>query len=375
SVFDEWAQKLEDGTYPEKPTIDTTKLNILENLLAAGNANYSNLFSINIDHILIFIDDDGDGSPDDPKDFIKNFSASQKEEFNKALLDLANAIYDEANCEELTKSNSTLDILKYIVGAYNRNEKLFSHPDQTWENYKKYNFLLTAESLSSSGDTTQSNVGNYVKEFGDYVKALYKKAVENDLKIDDKKSTFYFTESLDKAPSKFEDLCATQFGYHMIVVNNYSTPSTTKSLESSDTYEYYKNIEVLLNEKDKDTSDDNIFVVVSDTYNDKEDTATMNQLFVYYVQKQKSASSALDSTLREVLSSMFDEAISRYTSSNFQNFLLFKELNITSDSATLSSQLANYDAYLKRVSQSYEADDDYESWYGNTLDWSRPYEK
>ncbi|MDE7095227.1 MAG: hypothetical protein K2O23_01955, partial [Anaeroplasmataceae bacterium] len=124
-----------------------------------------------------------------------------------------------------------------------------------------------------------------------------------------------------------------------------------------------------------DTSDDNIFVVVSDTYNDKEDTATMNQLFVYYVQKQKSASSALDSTLREVLSSMFDDAISRYTSSDFQNFLLFKELKITSNSATLSGQLANYEAYLKRVSQSYETEDDYESWYANTLDWSRPYEK
>ncbi|MDE5545865.1 MAG: hypothetical protein K2I88_00215, partial [Anaeroplasmataceae bacterium] len=374
SVFDEWAEKLEDGTYPDSHTVDTTKLNILKNILDAGNKNYSNLFSINIDHILIFIDDDGDGSPDDPKDFLKNFSDAQKEEFNQALLALANAIYDEANCEVLTKSNSILDILKYVVGAYNRNEKLFSHPDQTWENYKKYNFLLTAESLSSSGDTTQSNVGNYVEEFGTYVKELYKKAVENDLKIEDKKSTFYFTESLDKNPSKFEDLCATQFGYHMIVVNSYTKPSTTKSLASSDQYGYYKNIEILLNEKDTGTTDDNIFVTISDVYNDSEDTATMNQLFVYYVQKQKSATSSLDSSLRQVLSSMFDDAISRYTSSSFQNFLLFKDLNIVSDTATLTQQLANYEAYLKRVSQDYKTDDDFDSWYSTSLDWSRPYE-
>ncbi|MDE6407861.1 MAG: hypothetical protein K2K50_04580, partial [Anaeroplasmataceae bacterium] len=374
SVFDEWAEKLEDGTYPDSHTIDTTKLNILKNILDAGNKNYSNLFSINIDHILIYIDDDGDGSPDDPKDFLKNFSDAQKEEFNQSLLALANAIYDEANCEELTKSNSILDILKYIVGAYNRNEKLFSHPDQTWETYKKYNFLLTAESLSSSGDTTQSNVGNYVEEFGTYVKELYKKAVENDLKIEDKKSTFYFTESLNKNPSKFEDLCATQFGYHMIVVNSYTKPSTTRSLASSDQYGYYKDIEILLNEKDTDTTDDNIFVTISDVYNDLEDTATMNQLFVYYVQKQKAATSSLDSSLRQVLSSMFDDAISRYTSSSFQNFLLFKELNIVSDSTTLTEQLADYEGYLKRISQDYKTDDDFDSWYNNTLDWSRPYE-
>lgn len=375
SVFDEWAEKLEDGTYPDSHTVDSTKLNILKNILKAGNDNYKNLFSINIDHILIFIDDDGDGSPDDPKDFLRNFTEAQKEEFNKALLALANAIYDEANCEELTKSNSILDILKYIVGAYNRNEKLFSHPNQTWENYKKYNFLLTAESLSSSGDTTQSNVGGYVEEFGTYVKELYKKAVENDLKIEDKKSTFYFIESLDKNPGKIEDLCATQFGYHMIVVNSYTKPSTTRSLESSDQYGYYKNIEILLNEKEADTTDDNIYVIISDTYNDLESEATMNQLFVYYVQKQKSVTSSLDSSLRSVLSSMFDEAITRYTSSDFQNYLLFKELDIITDSAALKQQLIDYEAYLKRTSQSYDTEDDFEAWYDDSVDWSRPYER
>lgn len=375
NVFDEWA--LND----ENHGIDTSKLNILQNILDAGNENYSNLFSINIDHILIFIDDDGDGSPDDPKDFLKNFDDTKKEDFNKALLELANAIYAEATCEELTKSNSILDILKYIVGAYNRNDSLFSskdengNPTKTWADYKKYNFLLTAESLSSSGDTTQSNVSNYVEEFGAYVKDLYKKAVENDLKIEDKKSTFYFVESLDKSPSKLEDLCATEFGYHMIVVNSYTKPSTTKSTESSDTYGYYKDIEILINEKDKDTTDDNIYVVVENTYNNEEKKATMNQLFVYYVQKQKSITSSLDSSLREVLSSMFDDAITRYTSTSFQSYLLFNDLKITSSNEVLVNQLNNYKDYLKRTSQEYKADDDFEAWYGSDINWSRPYSK
>ncbi len=375
SVFDEWA--LNDDNHG----INTSKLNILQNILNSGNDNYSNLFSINIDHILIFIDDDGDGNPDDPKDFLKNFDDNKKKEFNNALLDLANAIYQEATCEELTKSNSILDILKYIVGAYNRNDALFSSKDsngnttKTWADYKKFNFLLTAESLSSSGDTTQSNVGNYVEEFGTYVKDLYKKAVENDLKIEDKKSTFYFTESLNKNPSKIEDLCATEFGYHMIVVNSYTKPSTTKSTESSDTYGYYKDIEILINEKDSSTTDDNIYVVVENTYNDEEKKATMNQLFVYYVQKQKGTTSSLDSSLREVLSSMFDDAITRYTSTAFQSYLLFNQLNITSSNETLVQQLNNYKDYLKRTSQEYKTDDDFEAWYGSDIDWSRPYSK
>ncbi|MDE7263321.1 MAG: hypothetical protein K2N64_01490 [Anaeroplasmataceae bacterium] len=376
-VFDEWAVKNSDGTYPDTHDIDYEKLNILDNLLAAGNANYSNLFSINIDHILIFIDDDGDGSPDDPEDFLKNFSDRQKQDFNDALLELANAIYEEANCDELTRSNSILEILQYIVGAYNRNERLFSDKTKTWEDYKKYNFLLTAESLSSNGDTTQSNVSTYVEEFGTYIKDLYKKAVENDLKIEDKKSKFYFIESLEKAPENIEDLCATQFGYHMIVVNSYSKPSTTKSTSSSDQYGYYKNIEILINELDKDTTDDNIYVIVPDAYNEEENKATMNQFFTYYVQKQTGVTSSLDSTLRDVLSSMFDSSITRYTSTGFQNYLLFKELNISvaNSNSILAQQLANYEGYLKRTSQEYKTDDEFEEWYDGTLNWSRPYEK
>ena len=115
------------------------------------------------------------------------------------------------------------------------------------------------------------------------------------MKIEEKKSIFYFVESLEKAPGTVnssedelpKDLCATTFGYHMIVVNEYDTPSTTKFTSSSDQYGYYKDIEILLNELDKDTTEDNIFVKVPDIYNEKEKEATMNQLFTYYVQNKK----------------------------------------------------------------------------------------
>lgn len=376
SVFDEWAKLNEDGTYSHE--IDYSKLNALDNILAAGNANYENLFSINIDHLLIYIDDNGDGNPDDPKEFIKNFSDEEKAAFNQALLDLSKAIYEEANCEVLTDANDLMDILNYIVGAYTKNEALFSKDDgTTWEAYKKYNFILKVESLSSSGDTTQSNVGNYVTEFGDYIKALYKKAKENNLDVDDDDPIFYFVNSLDKAPSTMEDLCATEFGFHMIVVNDYDSPSSTKSTADSDTTLQFKDFEVLLNELDTDTTDDNIYVIVSNAYNDDTNKATINQLFTYYVETQKSATATLDSSIREVLSAMFSDSITRYTSTNFQNFLLFNELNITAASSqeVLSTQLSNYSEYLRRVSQDYKNDDVFATWYDGSLNWSRPYNK
>lgn len=367
TVFDEWAT--------EDHKIDTTKLNILENLLNAGNTNYSNLFSINIDHILIFLDDNADGTPDDPSEFIDKLSDAEKANYNAALLDLSKAIYEEANCDKLTEANDLMDILDYIVKAYNRNDALFSQEGTSWSKYKKYNFQLKVEKLSASGDTNESNVSNYVTEFGDYVKALYKKAVEDDITIGEDEPIIYFKDAGNAAPESLNDLCETQFGYHMIIVNSYSTPSSTAKSESDDKYGYQKDFEVLINELDEDTEDDNIFVVVENTYNEEKNRATMNQFFTYYVQAQTSATSTLDSSIQNLFSSMFGDAIARYTSSGFQNYLLFVDMNIQTTDTALQSQLTNYKGYLMRTSQSYATSDDFTDWYGSSLNWSRPYSK
>lgn len=368
ALFDEWA------TADHKVAYD--KLNALDNILAAGNKKYNDIFSINIDHMLIFLDDNGDGNPDDPKEFTKYFSAEEKTAYENALVALAQAIYAETQVEELTKSNDLMEILNYIVEAYTKNEALYSDPTKTWADYKKYNFLLKVESLSSSGDTTQSNVGNYVVEFGDYVKELYDVVVENEIKIEDEEPKFIFTTSKDSAPSTFADLCATQFGYHMIVVNDYEERGTTESKKDDDTNGYQANIEVLIDEKEKDNTEDNIYVVVEDTYNeDSKTAANIKQLFVYYVQKQTGATSTLDSDVEDVMKSMFGDAISRYLSTSFQNYLLYNELAVKVEYAPLATYYANYKGYLARTSQNYDAEDDFADWYSDSINWARPYAK
>ena len=365
SLFDEWA------TADHKVNYDA--LNALNNILTAGNAKYNDIFSINIDHVLIYLDDNGDGTPDDPKEFTKYFSAEEKAAYEAALLSLSQAIYAEANCEELTKSNDLMEILNHIVEAYSKNEALFSDSTKTWADYKQYNFLLKVESLSSSGDTTQSNVTNYVKPFADYVRELYKVVVEADLLITDEEPVFVFTTSKNAAPAVFEDLCTTEFGYHMIVVNEYTKPSTTDSLEKDDTNGYQKDIEVLINEKETDNTEDNIYVVVENTYNEETTKANINQLFVYYVQKQTGATSTLDSDVEEVLSAMFNDCITRYLSNGFQNYLLYNDLNVVVEYAPLASFYTNYKGFLERSSQNYDVEDKFTAWYSADANWTRPY--
>ena len=366
TLYDEWANNT-------KHEIAYDKLNALDNILASGNKKYNDIFSINIDHMLIYLDDNGDGSPDDPKEFTKYFTVEEKTAYENALVELAKAIYAESQAEALTESNDLMEILNYIVEAYTKNEKLFSDETKTWADYKKYNFLLKVESLSSSGDTTQNNVGNYVTEFGDYVKDLYDVIIDNEIKVEDDEPKFIFTSSKDAAPASFADLCATQFGYHMIVVNDFEERGSTESLEKDDTNGYQANIEVLIDEKDKDNTGDNIYVVVNNTYNKEKTTANINQLFVYYVQKQTGTTSTLDSDVAEIMANMFGSAITRFQSTSFQNYLLYNDLNATINYAELAPYYANYEGFLARNSQSYDAEDDFADWYSDSMNWARPY--
>ena len=402
NLFDEWSTDTHE--------INPNTINALNNILAAGNEKYSDIFSINIDHVLIYIDDNGDGTPDDPEEFTKYFDEETMKDYEKTLKDLANAIYTEANCKELTESNDLMEILNYIVKAYERNEELIStkvakngcdneacsHKEKvtpqdaeetkvTWADYKKYNFLLKVESLSSSGNTTQSNVTNYVKPFADDVRKLYEVVTTNDIKIEDDKPIFVFKSSKNAAPTAdniLDDLTKTEFGYHMIVVNKYEKPSTTESLPKNDSNGYQKNVQVLINEKSTDTTGDNIYVVVPNTYNDTEkEKANMNQFFVYYVQKQTGATSTLDADIVEVFDAMFSGAITRYLSSGFQNYLLYNDMNVDVKLETLKPFYTGYKTYLQNTSQSYNFDkdgnsaDEFASWYNGSLNWARPYNK
>nr|MDE5565600.1 hypothetical protein [Anaeroplasmataceae bacterium] len=369
TVFDEWATN--------EHALNTEKINVLNNLLAAGNKKYNDIFSIKIDHLLIYIDDDGDGSPDDPKKFLEK--GIDVDDFNKELLALSKAIYNETKCEKLTSANnSVMDILNRVVRNYYRDDALYSDPNDNWSNYKKYNLQLKVESLSSSGNTTDSNVSNYVKDFADYVEKLYQTVKTDKLDTDDgDKPTFYFnyleSNTDKKQPLSIEEICATEFGYHLIIVDDYEETDSTEKTSSSDPNGYQKNIEILLNEKDADDTEDNIYLIIPDTYNDKKTEATLNQFATYYLQSQKGITSSLDSSIRSLLSSMFDEAISRYTSRNFQEYLLYKDMGVHIKDSKLTTALTNYEGYLKRVSQNYDKEDTLADWYSDAFNWKRPY--
>ena len=399
-VFDSWRSDStnSDGYYYVS---DSAKNSFLNYLLTTGNAKYNDIFSINLDHFLINIDDDADGSPDDPDKFLNDKTDAEKTAFEEAVVELAQAIYLEA-INDAYKNSSLLDTLKYIKVQYEEGDsKLKSDPSKTWNDYKKYNFLITVEALASSGDITEDSVSNFVAPFKDYVIDLYKsvsslgsadtykKATSSGDGYEYENGKFYLvntetnegtfaTTEADAAKITTDTLCKTSFGYHVLLINSYQKQQYL-TYTADDASEYQQNIELTLRTyTDGDDKTQTIKLNISsinepETTGEECTTASFNQFFIYYVQKANGATTSLDSSIYELMSKLFDEVISTFTSSNFQNYLIVSKLNIKIVDTAINSKIveARLTSY-KNNTISYDSKSEYAAWFDNTYDWSRP---
>ena len=284
-VFKEWAVDAGDGKYTYNA--DLALSGSLYNLLTQGNSTYSDIFNINLDHILINVDADGDGSPDDPEEFLKDLSSAERANFEAAVVDLMRAIYSEATYIAKKVDKKLFDISSYIKTQYEEGNKLQSDNNVSWDDFKTYNFLLTVEQLASSGDITQDSVSSFVVPFKEYVENLfkicedsssiltsytygrfiyyqgYKKAtgtaidgatyyekvgydyIKKDVSVGDDVTGLYITEdsgdllsddptNLDTDKITMDTLCPTSFGYHLLILNSYKAACKTKYTQSED---------------------------------------------------------------------------------------------------------------------------------------------
>ena len=380
-IFTDWAVKSEDGTYTYAADLETK--GILYNLLNEGNSKYSELFSINLDHFLINIDDDGDGNPDDPDEFIKDMTDEEKTKFQNAVVKLARALYTEA-LNDAYKDNSLYKVLSHIKTQYEQGGTLKS-TGESWDDYKEYNFLLTVEQLASSGDITQSSVSSFVTPFADYVKGVYKTCVDNNVDKSFSNGKFYYYNTVTKEGNVMDSadnitvdtLCKTVYGYHVLILNSYSEAKKTSYTESDDSSGVQAKIQLLIKE-DTDNSDNNIYVTVN-SYNTEETKVSFNQFFIYYIQKANNVESSLSSNISSLLSSMYDDLITTYTSSNFQKVLLHTTLNIDSTNETIKKIAQNEIVYYKNLVCNYADSADvqndgniYYNWVFGNMDWTRP---
>ncbi len=156
---------------------------------------YDNYFSLDVTHLLIYLDFDEDGSPDDYYEYKDSLTPEQLDAFNilQAGLEIAIDEYEGTFAE--------------LISEYNK----ASREDETWGIYKQNGFFILTEDLNTVDDNDVSHSLTYSGTYGvkdtfveEYVTALI---------------NLYQEYQLDQNLSKSEiysGLVETKFGLHVI---------------------------------------------------------------------------------------------------------------------------------------------------------------
>ncbi len=130
---------------------------VLDDLIPLLQPYYDNYFSLNVEHILVYVDRDENGAPDDYDKFLSNL-------VDLAAYNLKLADFETAIQTYLDDSDHTFETLLTAYAKAKLN-------DVTWGEFKRYGFYLKYENL---GDLTyKDTAGSYEQPFVDTLVEMY----------------------------------------------------------------------------------------------------------------------------------------------------------------------------------------------------------
>ena len=312
--------------------------NLFTNLKQFNDLSTEQQFSLDVVHMLISVDDEVDGTLDDPAEFRASLANEQaREDYDNAVMALVNAIVAETNAIDATKKEA----FNYIVTAYNNDLPLTAGGDyagKTWADFKSiYHFSLKTEDL---GTINTGNAGQYVYPFSSHAKTLF-----NDIKDSFDEENGYL-EFSDAPLTNINDLCTTNYGYHVFDVTDLdASTNSAKFTIDDDRYvsgeegpKVYEAINVNV-----DTYSDDPTEIIANGYSDTDEAST-NQLFVYFFESQTTDGvTSLYSRVESSIDDTFSSISTRFLSSEFQTYKLMNDLKGTSSDLASAIKFASDD--------------------------------
>lgn len=151
--------------------------------------------SVEADHLLIYVDRDGDFGPDDYSDFKDGLTPEQVIEYDALFVALENAI-----TTELAQDGATFTklVLEY------RNADPYG--DSVWAQFKQYGFVLKTEAL---GELSHNNLDGLDEAFGNEVIRLY--------------NLYQNSEFIDGTELLSDQLIESDFGIHLVEITKTDT--------------------------------------------------------------------------------------------------------------------------------------------------------
>jgi hypothetical protein len=213
------------------------------------------LFGVGASHILVYVDEDLDGNPDDPKDYYDNLDEGKIIDIKELISELISEVYKQignnltitggiesiiAEYEQVTRA-----VPAYITILDNLPNKV---QYDRWAKYKQAGLFLKYETLESiNQDTNMPAAATYDKDFYNRVEYLNKhldQYVGKDYAIATDSAIFPYLDSYgggvySTINSELLDNVQSSFGWHFILLTSREAAKSSASTKKEDSASNY----------------------------------------------------------------------------------------------------------------------------------------
>ena len=284
---------------------------IYHKLAELAELQYTQFKSINVSHLLVYFDGNGDGQPDNPATYLADLDAATQQEIKDGLVDLVELIYDR-----LGSYRGHVAGLTAIANEFNNSGRIergsvtppFDYQiEQLWAKYRRLGFHLKYEAISSA----ITNTSNFITGQTTLDKVFYDRAmaIENTLSLmpaDDSKFPYLDLYGTVITETALDEVMSS-FGWHLILATATGTKTSAIFSEDSD-------------EDGKYVSQDGTLNV----YNEDSETLTASQIEFYLKEQKSDLGVVLPTTVQTAVTNYLTPVLNRYKNTYMQRELIFQ---------------------------------------------------
>jgi hypothetical protein len=295
---------------------------IYQKLAEFAALQYQNFRSINVSHLLVYLDANGDGSPDDPQKFLDELGATEQQNIKDGLVELVTKIYQivgeyKSHAEGLAAiANEFNNSGRIEIGS--RSKPIDYQIELDWAEYRQLGFYLKFEPIGQP----VTNTSNFItgQMFLDPV--FYNRAMQvyaDLLEIEKDDSKFPHLDLYDTVITEARlNEVQSAFGWHLILATRVTDKNSAIFSADDDT--------------------DGRFLLDNglNPYNENSDTLLASQIEYYLFGEKSDEEVALPAVVRTAIQSYLTPVLTRYRNQNMQRelvFMLLEDVTFTSTTA------------------------------------------
>ena len=343
---------------------------IFESLATLAAKQYENFESITVSHLLVYFDQNGDGNPDNPQEYLDTLSTTAQQEVIDGLIELVDLVYSRIGMYKGYKEG-----LSAIATDFNNSGRIqigSSIPpydytlESVWAEYRQLGFYLKFEDITSA----ITNTSNFVTGQSVLDEVFYDRAItihDTLSAMEDDDSLFPYLDFYDAYVNTSDavtendlELVKSSFGYHFILATKVAETTSAKFAEADD--------------------EDSEYVLADDetinAYNEETDTLSAGQVKYYLLGSLTDEGIELPRDVQTAINSYLQPVLNVYQGTYMQRELIFSLLEDAEFAdATDATRLDTIRAINQRQMDGYMLsenggvnDSNYEALYGDLLD-------